>query len=78
MFLCMELCYCIWIDRELQDTFDIDVLNGKECDSLNTDEVDVNSCICRTSEPIFASQKENSEILCLDKTAFKGGKKYLS
>lgn len=68
MFLCMELCYCIWIDRALQDKFD--VFKGPEC-TIPQD----GRCTCLTVDGTLASHIDNSEIKCLESGDFSDGMK---
>ena len=75
MFLCRQLCYCIWIERALQDK--IDLLKGMDCDQLNSKLQD-GRCTCSTGDGTVASVKDNNEIKCLEPGAFHGGTKYIS
>ena len=61
MFLCMELCYCIWIERALLDR--IEFLNGLNCDGVENSEVHDGKCRCGTGEPILASHN-HTKITC--------------
>ena len=77
MFLCSELCYCILIDRAMQDK--IDLLKGTTCDKLNS-QLQNGRCTCPTEDETttVASLKDNNEIKCLESGAFHGGTKYIS
>lgn len=61
MFLCKELCYCFWIERGLQDEFEL--LNNSTCDAVDDSNRVSDKCECATGEPILASNN-NTNILC--------------
>lgn len=73
MFLYMELCYCILIERAPQDRFEF--LNKSNCDSVENSEYRDGKCRCAEGEPILASNN-NTQIICSELP--KGTNTYLS
>ena len=68
MFFCMKLCYCILIEREMQDRFkflNAPNSNDRKCHNVVESEVHNDRCRCKMDDPILASQHgKSSEILC--------------
>lgn len=76
IFLSLESCCCILLDRGQQDK--IDFLNGQNCASVKSSNV-INRhvhggrCECRKGEGTLGSPNDGNEIKCFEMGGFDGG-----
>ena len=61
MFLCMELCYCMLIERALPDRFKF--FTELDCDNVDNSDSSNGKCKCYEKEPILTSNN-NTKIIC--------------
>ena len=76
IFLSLQLCYCILLDRRLRDR--IDFLNGVKCNSVKNSKIinkhiDGGRCECQESDGTLGSPIDKREIKCFEPQGFDGG-----